>query len=140
MCHCLPVNDSARISFLKYSDFDKPYSKAFFVSIAFSSGSKVKRNCSVRTLSFSAIYYFSFQNFLTVRKLQNCSSVVLVLLCRLWDSHFAVLQNGTGGGIRGRCPSATANKWENDTSGYIFPLLANNVLLWIFRVEYCVKL
>lgn len=29
-----------------------------------------------------------------------------------------------GGGIRGRCPSATANKWENDTSGYISPMLA----------------
>jgi hypothetical protein len=55
-----------------------------------------------------------------VKKLQNCSSVVLVLLRRLWGNHFAVLQNGTGGGIRGRCPSATASKWKNDTSGYIF--------------------
>lgn len=50
--------------------------------------------------------------------------MVLVLLRRLRDNHFAVLQNGTGGGIRGQRPSATANKWENDTSGYISPMLA----------------
>ena len=50
--------------------------------------------------------------------------MVLVLLRRLRDNHFAVLQNGTGVGIRGQRPSATANKWENDTSGYISPMLA----------------
>ena len=74
-------------------------------------------------------------DFLTVRKLQNCSSMVLVLLRRLRDNHFAVLQNGTGGGIRGRCPSATANKWENGTSVYIFPMLAIASIGRIFDSE-----
>ena len=29
------------------------------------------------------------------------------------------------GGIRGQCPSVATNKWENGTSVYIFPMLAN---------------
>lgn len=39
------------------------------------------------------------------------------------------------GGIRGQCPSVAANKWENGTSVYIFPMLANNVDLQIFGVK-----
>ena len=40
-----------------------------------------------------------------------------------------------GWGIRGQCPSVAANKWENGTSVYIFPMLANNVDLPIFGVK-----
>ena len=39
------------------------------------------------------------------------------------------------GGIRGQCPSVAANKWENGTSVYIFPMLANNVDLQIFGLS-----
>lgn len=77
---------------------------------------------------FNCTFYqyseLSFQNFLTVRKLQNCSSVILFLLCRLRNNRFTFLQNVMAGGIRGQCPSVTANKWENGTSVYNFPMLA----------------
>ena len=59
-----------------------------------------------------------------MRKLQNCSSVILFLLCRLRNNRFTFLQNVMAGGIRGQCPSVAANKWENGTSVYILPMLA----------------
>ena len=59
----------------------------------------------------------------------------LILLHRLRNNRFAVLQNVMAGGIRGQCPSVAANKWENGTSVYIFPMLANNVDLRIFGVK-----
>ena len=74
-------------------------------------------------------------DFLTVRKLQNCSSVILFLLCRLRNNRFTFLQNVMAGGIRGQCPSVAANKWENGTSVYIFPMLAIASIGRIFDTE-----
>ena len=37
---------------------------------------------------------------------------------------FCFLKNVMDRGIRGQCPSVASNKEENDTSVYIFPLLA----------------
>ena len=39
------------------------------------------------------------------------------------------------GGIRGQCPSVAANKWENGTSVYIFPMLAIASIGRIFDSE-----
>ena len=51
----------------------------------------------------------------------------LILLHRLRNNRFIVFQNVTGGGIRGQCPSVAANKRENSTSVYIFPMLAKYI-------------
>ncbi len=121
------VNEKSQYCFFVCTTFDSFLND---LSILFYHISSSYFNCT-----FYQYSKLSFQNFLTVRKLQNCSSVILFLLCRLRNNRFTFLQNVMAGGIRGQCPSVAANKWENGTSVYIFPMLAIASIGRIFDTE-----